>query len=474
MSHPKLDAFRDLVQRYLAVTQLAWQERNRANAPSRLSLETQFLPAALELQQTPPHPAPRLAIWSIISLFIFVFLWAMIGKIDIVATAKGKITPNDRSKVIQPLETGTIKQIYVRDGQQVKKGDLLIELDATTSGADYAKTREAWQSASLDAMRAKLLLDALESNHVDQIPKLKGVEARDIAAQQLLLSSQFVEFKARLATVEAEISKRQAEFEGTREIVAKLEQTSPIAKERAEDYKNLLEKNFVSKHGYLDRQQQQIEQERDLASQRSHLRELQAAIEQNKKQRATMVAEFRRITLDAQSQAEQKAAELKQELIKNAQREKLLRLTAPVDGSVQQLAVHTVGGVVTPAQALLVIVPKDNPLEVEAWIENKDIGFVYPNQEAEIKVETFPYTKYGTIPAKVLSVANDAVNDEKKGLGYQARVLLQHSTIQVENKTVNLSPGMAVTVEIKTGQRRVIEYFLSPLLQYGHESLRER
>jgi hemolysin D len=129
---------------------------------------------------------------------------------------------------------------------------------------------------------------------------------------------------------------------------------------------------------------------------------------------------------------------------------------------------------VTPAEKLMMIVPRDNPIEVEAYVENKDIGFVNPGQEAVVKIETFPFTKYGTIPAKVTHVSQDAVNDEKKGLIFPARVSLARATIQVENKTVNLSPGMAVTVEVKTAKRRVIEYFLSPLIQYKDESLRER
>jgi len=151
-----------------------------------------------------------------------------------------------------------------------------------------------------------------------------------------------------------------------------------------------------------------------------------------------------------------------------------MKLVAPVDGLVQQVAVHTVGGVVTPAQALMVVVPKDDALEVEAFVENKDIGFVRDGQEAEIKIETFSYTKYGTIHAKVTQVSNDAVNDEKRGLIYSSRVKPERSAVQVGERVVNLSPGMAVTVEIKTDKRRVIEYFLTPLLQYTSESLRER
>jgi len=146
----------------------------------------------------------------------------------------------------------------------------------------------------------------------------------------------------------------------------------------------------------------------------------------------------------------------------------------PIDGVVQQLAVHTVGGVVTPAQELLIVVPQDHPVEVAAQVENRDVGFVKNGQVVEIKVETFPFTLYGTIPGTVLSVSDDAVPIEKVGLVYPTRVSMDRSTIQVERKQVNLLPGMAVTVEIKTGQRRVIEYLLSPLLKSVKESLRER
>jgi hemolysin D len=178
--------------------------------------------------------------------------------------------------------------------------------------------------------------------------------------------------------------------------------------------------------------------------------------------------------LDQHNLAAQKAASLQQEWVKADQRGQLMRMTAPVAGTIQQLAVNTVGGVVTPAQPLMVIVPTDNVLEVEAMLPNKDIGFVNPGQEAEVKVETFPFTKYGTLHGIITQVSSDAIQDEKLGLIYATRVKLAKDTLQVEYKLVRLTPGMAVTVEVKTGTRRVIEYFLSPLMQATSESLRER
>lgn len=195
---------------------------------------------------------------------------------------------------------------------------------------------------------------------------------------------------------------------------------------------------------------------------------------EGKKQKSVLIAETRRVILDTRDEAEQKITANSQELVKTRQRGKLMKLVAPVGASVQQLAVHTIGGVVTPAQVLMVIVPKDDPLEVEAFVENKDIGFVSAGQDAEIKIETFPYTKYGTIDGEVKNVSSDAIQDEQRGLIYSSRVKLERSTIRVGQKRVNLAPGMAVTVEIKTGKRRVIEYLLTPLMQHTSESLRER
>lgn len=475
MSHAlKLHAAVALLKRYAAVLRLAWRERKSLDPRPRLLHEAQFLPAALELQETPVSPAPRIAMWLILCFALIALLWASFGHMDVVATAHGKIVPNDRTKVIQPIETATVKAIRVSDGQTVEAGEVLIELDTTNTAADTTRVANDLLTARLQAARAKALLASIASGKAPVIGPVPDVDANRLAQDQRMLDGQYGEYQAKLARIDADIAKWEAELRSTQEIVRKLEQTAPIARQRAQDFKDLVEKNFISKHGYLEKEQVRIEQEADLATQRSRIKELTAALQEGRGQRTSLVAETRRLALDSLNEAEQKATTYGQELVKAESRGKLMTLTAPVDGTVQQLAVHTVGGVVTPAQQLMVVVPKDNPIEVEAFVENKDIGFVNPGQEAVVKIETFPFTKYGTIDARVTHVSNDAVNDEKRGLIFPARVNLQRATIQVENKTVNLSPGMAVTVEVKTAQRRVIEYFLSPLLQYKDESLRER
>lgn len=470
----RLLALLDLLKRYGAIFRHAWRERANLDPRPRLPHEAQFLPAALELQETPVSPAPHIAMWLLMTFALIALLWAVFGHMDVVAVAHGKIVPNDRTKVIQPIETATVKAIRVSDGQAVKAGEVLIELDTTNTAADTARVANDLISARLQAARAKALLASIASRKVPAIGLVQDVDANRLAQDQRMLDGQYSEYQAKLARIDADIAKREAELRSTQEIVRKLEQTVPIARQRAQDFKNLVEKNFISKHGYLEKEQIRIEQEADLATQRSRIKELAAALQEGRGQRTALVAETKRMALDSLNEAEQKATTHGQELVKAESRGKLMTLTAPVDGTVQQLAVHTIGGVVTSAQQLMMVVPKDNPIEVEAYIENKDIGFVNPGQEAVAKIETFPFTKYGTIDAKVIHVSNDAVNDEKRGLIFPVRVNLSRATIQVESKTVNLSPGMAVTVEVKTAQRRVIEYFLSPLLQYKDESLRER
>jgi len=351
----------------------------------------------------------------------------------------------------------------------------LIELDATISSADARWSKEEWVAARLEAARARTFLQAIErGGPVPAMKRVAGASPTMVVTETQVLASQVQEFQSRVAALDAEFAKREAEFQSTRELVSKLEQTLPIARRRAEDYRNLVAQNFVSQHGYLEREQARIEQERDLAFQQSRERELALAIEESKRRKAAFLAETRRATTDALSAAEKKTALLSEDVVKTEQRSKLMQLASPVDGTVQQLAVHTVGGVVTPAQPLMVIAPKDYSAEVEAVLENKDVGFVKPAQRAEIKIETFPFTRYGTVPAAVTFVSQDAVQDEKRGLIFQARLLLERATMQVDERTVRLAPGMAVTAEIKTGERRVVEYFLDPVLRATSQSLREK
>ncbi|CAD5199454.1 HlyD family type I secretion periplasmic adaptor subunit [Pseudomonas sp. FEN] len=489
------DAISELLKRYTTHFGYAWARRAEMDPPPRLSHELQFLPSALSLQETPVHPAPRVAMQLIIVFAVIALIWSIVGKVDIVATASGKIIPNAHTKIIQPLETATVKAIYVNDGQTVKAGDVLIELDATTAQADTDRTHIDWQQTQLDAARARAVLEALAHNNT--VPAmndpLNGAEPEKYKAAQRMAAGQYAEYRTKLQQLSAELTQHESERASILENEHKLEATLPIAAQRESDFKDLLDKSYVARHDYLDKEQARIEMERDLASAKAKLKELDAVILTTQRQKEALTAETQRTQLDQLHDAEQKMGEYKQDYIKANNHREAMTLTAPVDGTVQQLAIHTIGGVVTPAQQLMEVVPLDNALDVEAFVQNKDIGFVSEGQDAQIKIETFPFTKYGTIHGTVLRVSNDAVQEDPKqtqandsktnsadnrdkpsGLVYSARVQMAKNTMDVDGKTINLTPGMAVTVEIKTGRRRLIDYFLSPLMQYKDESLRER
>lgn len=439
--------------------------------------ELEFLPAALEIQETPPSPIGRAITWSILLLFSIAVIWAGVGKIDIVAIAHGKVVPSDHTKLIQPMEIGTVRAIHVKEGQVVDKGEVLIELDTTTTEADEKRIEHETVSAQMEKIRAATLIDAVNARqpgHTLDVTWPDQTLPEVSTTQQQLLQGQWQEFRARMNSLSNEQTRRQAELDVTDEIIIKLENTLPLITERAESLRTLSGKQLAPRNVYLEIEQERIEQQQNLAAQKKRREELSATLEQIKEERNAYQAEFRNKALAQLAEAESKLNSLEQELIKARQRTHLQKLTAPVDGVVQQLAVHTIGGVVTPAQELMVIVPKEEGIEVEAIIENKDIGFVHEGQTAEVKVDAFPFTKYGVIDAELINVSSDAVPDEKLGLIYTSRVLLKQSAIQVGDKMIGLSPGMTVTVEVKTGKRRLIEYIFSPLMQYVDESVRER
>jgi len=289
-----------------------------------------------------------------------------------------------------------------------------------------------------------------------------------------MLREQLGQYQARVDAARHIIGQRKAAMEATKTTIARLESTVPMQEQRAHAYKQLVDQDFVSRMEYLAAEKQRIEETQELAKQRELLGQDLAALAEAQKNYQALISEFQQTHMAELTSSETKSASLAQEVVKAGQRQGLQKLMAPIDGVVQQLAVHTVGGIVTPAQQLMVVVPQEHQLEIEAWVENKDIGFVKDGQPVEIKVETFPFTRYGLITGRILSTSNDAVPLDKGVLVYAARVSMERSTIQVEDKMVNLSPGMAVSVEIKTGRRRLIEFFLSPLLKYGQESIRER
>lgn len=466
--HPAVE----LAARYAAVLGAAWSARGELAGPSRLADEAAFLPAALSLQETPAHPAPRRTAGVVCALFGGALLWACLGEIDIVAVAPGRIVVSDRTKTLQPLEAGVVRRVLVKEGDRVSAGQVLVELDATDAVADGASLREQLAAAESDELRSRALQAALKEARPPPFPALVRSAAGqgDVAR----LETEWTDIRARLARHDAEQARRHAEIGTVRELAGKLMATLPIAREREADFRRLIEQGFMSHHAGQDRTRERIEQERDLAMQTARLAEARASLNEAERSRAAYLAETQRSLGERGAQAALKRRQLLQELAKTEQRSRLTQMRAPVSGTVQQVAVHTEGGVVTPAQVLMVIVPVDSVVTAEVAIDNKDIGFVLAGSDAQVKLETFPFTRYGTVPARVKTLSADAVTDEKRGAYFPASLTLGRSSIDVDGKQINLGPGMNVTAEIRTGRRRVIDYLLSPVQRARAESLGER
>ena len=455
--------------------------------------ELAFLPAALEIVETPPSPIGRAIVAIIVVLFCVALVWSWWGTIDIVASATGKIVPSGRTKIIQPFETGVVRAIRVQDGQAVKAGDVLVELDPTVNAAERDHLQNDLLAEQLNVARMRAALGAGDDHAADFVAPA-GADPILVSTQRQLLLDQVTEHRAKIAALARQQAQKEAEQATTGAAIHKLEAMIPVVQQRVDIRKALMERELSSKITYYEILQLLVEQQEELRVQNSHLREAEAAVAAIRETRGQAVAEYRRSLSDELTKAEQKVSGLIQDLIKAERKTTLQRLAAPVDGVVQQLAIHTVGGVVTPAQALLVIVPSDSRLEIEAMVSNRDIGFVRPGQDAEIKIDTFNFTRYGLLRGEVLTVSQDAVirdrpqdraeakpgarldSSEPSGqeLNYAARVSLDRTRMQIDDRMVNLSPGMAVTVEIKTGSRRILSYLLSPLLRYRQETLRER
>ncbi|MDE2297116.1 MAG: biotin/lipoyl-binding protein, partial [Burkholderiales bacterium] len=336
--HPVIE----LLARYRAVFRAVWAVRHELAGPKRLTDEAAFLPAALSLQETPAHPAPRRAALAVCALFIIALVWATVGKIDIVAVAPGRIVVSERTKTLQPLEAGVVRRVLVKDGDAVKAGQVLVELDATNASADGASVQEQLSAAWSEEQRTTALMNALRAGKAPLLPfpfplplppgEGWGEGQRSRASSQL--QAEWADISARLAKLGAEQTHRQAEIVTVRALIRKLEATLPIATQREADFKSLTEQGFMSSHAGQDRTRERIEQESDLATQRARLSEAQAALVESAQARAAYLAETQRAISDRHAQAASKRQQLMQERSKTEQRSRLAQLTAPVDGTV--------------------------------------------------------------------------------------------------------------------------------------------
>ena len=446
---------------------MSWLKRDR--------LQYEFLPAAEEIVETPAAPLGALVVWLVTLLLIVALAWSYFGRIDIVAIANGKISTEGSTKIIQPAISGVVTSINVHEGQRVKKGETLLALDKTTAEKDVATANQSLNTARVER---DILRRLAVGGNTDEIINNADLPDETKAMLRQFASSQTALSAARQQAVNGTISNYQQQLQFNQQAKNQLETNAQNLKNRkAEIEKQLPNANPVDKlrlQNELSNIDQRITSaDSAVLGQNQQLLQSQSALTQAQNQSQTQNAETNSAFNNQIIASEKRIIELENNLVKAKQILAQTTITAPVDGTVLSLTVKTIGGVVNAGQQLAQIVPEKVPLYVDAALDNQDVGFVKPGQRVVVKVATYPFQRYGYLEGTVENISPDAIQDDKKGLIYKAKIKLNDDKSSKQNQ-LKLLPGMSVSAEITTGQRRIIEFFLDPLMTKADESLKVR
>ncbi|MBY0610991.1 MAG: HlyD family type I secretion periplasmic adaptor subunit [Beijerinckiaceae bacterium] len=483
--------------------------------------DREFLPAALEILETPPSPLPVAMMLTLCGFMVVALAWAFIGRLDVHAVAPGKVEVNGRAKVIQPLDPGKISEIAVDNGARVKAGDLLVRFDETEAAADEKAYEDALLAQRAEIARRKTAIDAARSviraqrgvstpaafPNVDLFAAVdwSADDARTVPArlrdrEEAVLAADL----SQLADTLQNIAKQMAQKDATKErLTMSMNFQSGLIetlKARVGVREASIKLDVGTKINLFDAQEALQKSQSALASDQGQMIETEAALEELKSQRLKALSQFVADNQSKLAEAARKADETAQQLAKAKAKLARTRLVSPIDGTVQQLAVTTIGQVVTTGQQLMLITPDSGALQVEILVSNIDIGFIKIGQEASVKVDAFPFTRFGTLHGTVTRIASDAIDEQdakrsqasvtaltngggsssSSGAGqpqtfvFPVTLALSETVMKIDQAVVPITPGMTVVAEIKTDSRRVIDYLFSPLAKIGSEALRER
>jgi hemolysin D len=460
-------------------------------ADSRSALAVPPLSAELiGVRDTGPAGRARALLAVLLLLAASAVAWMVLARVDIVATAGGKLVPTGYVKIVQPADGGVVEDILVADGARVRAGQVLLRLNATLTQADERSVaaelaRQRMELRRIDAESAGLPL----AGRVDDDPALlAAAQARHGANRRALADATDQEL--------ASLRRARAEVAGAGEQQSKLEQVLPTYREQGAAYRDLQRQGFAGKLMALDKERELIEKERDLAAQGHAIEAGRAQVSQSERRIAQLQSAYRQHLQAERAEAAAQVARLEQEQAKTRHRGAMTELRAPHDGVVKDLAAHARGTVVQPGTVLLSLVPDHEPLQAEVWLKNSDIGFVDVGQAVKLKLAAYPFQKYGLLEGRISLVSADASDGLRAGQGaagasasplagdgavggeptlYRALVTLGQQTLPgPAGSALRLGPGMAVAAEIHQGTRSVLEYLLSPVQRVAQEAARER
>lgn len=426
----------------------------------------EFLPILSEIEEEPVNPAGHIIFWLIISVIFFTLLWLIFAKVDIVVSARGKIIPDGEIKILQPLETGTVKQILIKEGDFVKKGQVMMEIDPSTTEPELESLKENLDYLSIESQR----LNAVSSGTGMNIQE--GSDPESVRVQQKLYRESMQELNDQLQAKRLEAKGIDEQIKSATVEKVNYRKLLSLASDRQMRLYNV--SDLVSKDDIQ-------KAEADVSNYRSHISELDCKLQELRHQKSQIIQEtgyirasFRARNLTELADNQKKSTEIQANIREITYRNQQQKIVAPVDGYVNTLFIHTVGGVVTPAEKLVSVVPYNSPLLVKATVLNKDIGFVRENMPVSVKVDTFDFQKYGIIHGVVKKVSKDSIEHPKLGPIYDVYIIPLEKTLIVEGRPTSISTGMGVNAEIKVGKRRVIEFFIYPMIKYWNQAITVR
>lgn len=477
-------------ERVAALVRGGLQHEKKHPAMDRSSEELEFLPASIEVLESPPSPFAHKLMLSICLLFIVAISWSWLSQVDTQAEASGQLEPVGRVKPVQSLVTGRIEEILVKEGEHVEAGQLLAILDPTETEVDQEQTRSSLTYSQLNLLRTRMVIrQVLADSGEDDYQDLKDLRAwcleqdcqfeqtPDDAEWQLqnhLFREDISSYRSSQTTKNRQIERQESTIAAINADIQRLEQLKPLYIESEKSLAASRSSGGASRLEWLTAKEKLIETTQQLQIQQNKLMEAKAALLSLQSEQHQLRQDYLLQRREKQAEHFEKTRELQRTLVKANERQENCYLKSPVAGIVQQLQLSTIGEVVEPARVLMQIVPDNDPLRVLAFLENKDIGFVFPGQQVDIKIETFPYTFYGSLKGTVTDVGKKALENESQQKLYPVYIALGKQSVFIDGEQQKLQVGMAVTADIRTGQRRLLEYFMAPLLRYKNETLNER
>lgn len=432
--------------------------------------DKEFLPPSVEILERPPSPAGRVLIYVIVGLFLISIIWACIGEIDEVVVAQGKVIPDGYTKVIQAEDKGIVSSIKVKNGDHVTEGQVLMTLDPTMTEADLNSLKK---DIAYYEMNLKRVLAELEGKPF-VLEHNNNYDEKDRVQQMALFNSRRSENAAKLNYYDAQIRQKQDVVTVHQASVHKNEALLVIARDKEQTVAELEKQHAVARFTLLQYRSERIELEQNVKMGKAELSAAITDVNAAKQAKAQYVAEWNKELQAEMLDFRKQYNSLKESERKAELKNRMIEIKAPVNGAVHQLELHTVGGIVTQAQNLMNIVPDGTPLEIEAFIENKDVGFVHPGMPVEVKVETYNFQKFGVLKGKVKEISADSIEDKQRGMVFRVMVGLEAEALNYDDKKLKVYPGMTVSAEIKTRKKKVIDFFLEPFQTYKSEALRER